>query len=64
MVELVWLLEHNVWPTQISPLVYLVETKSEHQWLSEPIKSKNFFKVHVLTFTFAYENESQIWRKR
>ena len=36
--------------------------KSEHQWLSEPPRNKTVSK-YMLTFTFAYKNRSQTWRK-
>ena len=34
---------------QMSTLVYLTETKSEHQWLSEPALK------YIVTFTFAHK---------
>jgi len=37
------------------------ETKSEH-WLSEHPNNKTASK-YMLTFTFAYKNRSQTWRK-
>jgi len=43
--------------------VSLAETKSEHQWLSEPPRNKTVSK-YMLTFTFAYKNmEKDIGRK-
>jgi len=46
---------HFLGGPNISLQVCLAETKSEHQWLSEPTKSKTASK-YILTFRFAYEN--------
>jgi len=45
----------------LTPLVSLAETKSEHQWLSEPTRNKTASK-YMLTFTLTYKNRSQTWR--
>ena len=46
----------------LSQELSLSETKSEHQWPSKPTRSKTASE-YMLTFTKAYENRSQTWRK-